>query len=59
MPLYEYECPKCKDISTHIHKVSDNLEYICNNCSTPKRRIMSAANFRGKGEGWHGKSKKR
>jgi putative FmdB family regulatory protein len=55
MPIYEYKCKKCGNVSEYIQKFSDPLMTDCNECGTPGslERIMSLGSFHLKGSGWY------
>ena len=55
MPIYEYECPKCKKVHEVTQKMSDKP---LTRCPTPKckgkvKKIMSMTSFALKGSGWY------
>ena len=52
MPLYEYECKKCKKHTEHIQKFSDPEITKCPHCGGPLERVVSAAAISFKGGGW-------
>jgi putative FmdB family regulatory protein len=52
MPLYEYECKKCKKHTEHIQKFSDPEITICPHCGGLLERVVSAAAISFKGGGW-------
>ena len=51
MPLYEYECPKCKQVIEIIAKY-DTIPK-CPLCGEEMKKIMSESNFHLKGIGWY------
>jgi putative FmdB family regulatory protein len=53
MPLYEYECQKCKDRFEVIQKVSDRPLARCKKCGGKLRKLLSAAGLQFKGSGWY------
>lgn len=54
MPLYEYRCDACGHEFEALQKVSDESLIHCPACDEPKlRKLVSAAGFRLKGEGWY------
>ncbi|MGP8260304.1 MAG: FmdB family zinc ribbon protein [Acidobacteriaceae bacterium] len=63
MPLYEYECKKCRKHTENIQKFSDPEITQCPYCGGPLERVVSAAAISFKGGGWfkdgysHAKSK--
>jgi putative FmdB family regulatory protein len=52
MPLYEYECKKCKKHTEHIQKFSDPEITVCPHCGGLLERVVSAAAISFKGGGW-------
>ena len=54
MPIYEYQCDDCNHVLDALQKVSDKPLVDCPECGkTSLRRLISAPNFRLKGEGWY------
>ena len=54
MPIYEFQCDDCNDVLDALQKVSDKPLVDCPECGkTSLRRLISAPNFRLKGEGWY------
>jgi len=53
MPLYEYECAKCSQVTEIIQKFSDPPLKECPECKGSVRRLMSKTSFRLKGTGWY------
>ena len=54
MPIYEYQCDDCNHVLDALQKVSDTPLVDCPECGkTSLRRLISAPNFRLKGEGWY------
>jgi putative FmdB family regulatory protein len=53
MPLYEYECRKCKHRFEKIQKFSDRPEKKCPQCGGPLEKVISAAAVQFKGTGWY------
>jgi putative FmdB family regulatory protein len=52
MPLYEYECTKCKRHTEHIQKFSDQEITVCPHCKGLLERVISAPAIAFKGFGW-------
>jgi putative FmdB family regulatory protein len=52
MPLYEYECKKCKKHTEKIQKFSDREITKCPHCGGLLERVVSAAAISFKGGGW-------
>jgi len=53
MPLYEYECRKCKHRFEQIQKFSDKPVKKCPECGGPVEQLLSAPAVQFKGSGWY------
>ncbi len=53
MPIYEYECDRCKEIFEIFHKIDENCKVACPKCLGPARKLISATNFVLKGSGFY------
>jgi putative FmdB family regulatory protein len=53
MPIYEYQCQKCKNIFEVFHKIEEEVNPACPRCLGQARRVMSATNFILKGSGFY------
>ena len=53
MPTYEYQCDSCRRIFEVRQRISEPALTTCEVCSGPVRRLLSAAPFILKGEGWY------
>ncbi|MBZ5505590.1 MAG: zinc ribbon domain-containing protein [Acidobacteriia bacterium] len=53
MPLYEYQCKKCKHKFEKIQKFSDRPIKKCPQCGSPVEKIQHAPNVQFKGSGWY------
>ncbi len=53
MPLYEYECKKCKHRFERIQKFSDPHVKKCPECGGPVEQVLSAPAVQFKGSGWY------
>lgn len=53
MPTYEYECPKCPRTFEVRQRITEPPLETCDRCGGPVRRLLSAAPFILKGEGWY------
>ncbi|MFH1033109.1 MAG: zinc ribbon domain-containing protein [Pseudomonadota bacterium] len=53
MPIYEYECQKCHEISEALQKFSDPPLTDCPHCGGKVRKMMSLNAFQLKGSGWY------
>ena len=52
MPVYEYECPKCKEVKEILQTSFEIEENICDKCKVKMQKIMSQNSFYLKGRGW-------
>ena len=53
MPLYEYQCKKCKHRFEKIQKFSDRHTKKCPECGGPVEQVISAPALQFKGSGWY------
>jgi putative FmdB family regulatory protein len=53
VPLYEYQCKKCKHRFEKIQKFSDPLVKKCPECGGPVEQLLSAPAVQFKGSGWY------
>ncbi|HLC41643.1 MAG TPA: FmdB family zinc ribbon protein [Methylomirabilota bacterium] len=53
MPTYEYECESCHRIYDVLQRITESPITSCKFCSGPVHRLLSAAPFILKGNGWH------
>ena len=53
MPLYEYQCKKCRHRFEKIQKFSDPLVKKCPECGGPVEQLLSAPAVQFKGSGWY------
>ena len=54
MPIYEYQCDDCNHVLDALQKVNDKPLVDCPECGKNSlRRLISAPNFRLKGDGWY------
>ena len=54
MPIYEYQCQSCRNKKEALQKMNDAPLVDCPECSKPDlKKIISAAGFRLKGDGWY------
>lgn len=53
MPIYEYECRKCKALTEVFQKVSDKPPVKCKKCGGRLERMISAPAIQFKGTGWY------
>jgi len=53
MPLYEYECQACHQVTEKIQKFSDAPLKTCPTCGGDLQKLMSKTSFSLKGSGWY------
>jgi putative FmdB family regulatory protein len=53
MPIYEYECGRCKEVFEIFHKIDEECEVACPKCLGPAKKLISATNFILKGSGFY------
>src|SRR5260221_13923477 len=53
MPTYEYECPRCPRVFEVKQRITEPTLVTCDVCGGPIHRLLSAAPFILKGEGWY------
>lgn len=53
MPIYEYQCAKCKKTHEIWKKITDPVEEKCPDCKKRMERLISASGFALKGTGWY------
>ena len=53
MPLYEYQCKKCKHKFEKIQKFSDSPVRKCPECGGPVEKLLHAPAVQFKGTGWY------
>ena len=53
MPIYEYECQKCKKVHEIWQKITEDPVKKCPTCKGKVERIISAVGFELKGGGWY------
>lgn len=54
MPIYEYQCESCEHQLEALQKMSDDALVDCPSCAKPGlKKMISAAGFRLKGDGWY------
>ena len=52
MPTYDYKCSKCVGISTHFHKMCDEVTYLCPKCNEKMVKCIGGGiglHFKGSG----------
>ena len=53
MPIYEFECQKCKSQIEVFQKVNDKSPTKCAKCGGKLERVISAPAIQFKGSGWY------
>lgn len=53
MPMYEYQCRRCKHRFERIRKFSDRALKTCPECGGRLEQLVSASSVRFKGSGWY------
>jgi len=53
MPIYEYECQKCKAKLEVFQKMNDKPPVKCRNCGGRLEKLVSASAIQFKGSGWY------
>jgi len=53
MPIYEYECKKCKAHIELFQRVSDKPPTKCRKCGGRLEKVLSAPAIQFKGSGWY------
>ena len=53
MPIYEYECQKCKSHTEVFQKMSDKPPVKCRKCGGRLEKLVSASAIQFKGSGWY------
>lgn len=54
MPIYEYQCGACEHQMEALQRMSDDALVECPSCNKPElKKLISAAGFRLKGNGWY------
>lgn len=53
MPIYEYECKKCKAHIEVFQKIADKPPVKCRKCGGRLEKLFSASAIQFKGSGWY------
>ncbi len=53
MPIYEYECQQCNQVTEAMQKFSDPALTECPRCRGSLRKMISQSSFHLKGSGWY------
>lgn len=53
MPIYEYKCGSCGNLTEVIQKMADPPLTTCDACSGPLEKLFSRTSFQLSGGGWY------
>ena len=53
MPIYEYECAKCRKVFEVFQRITEEPLTRCKSCEGPLNRLISQCSFQLKGTGWY------
>lgn len=54
MPIYEYQCQQCGQLTEFIQKVDEAPKSVCPNCGAAAlQKCLSRTSFQLKGSGWY------
>ncbi len=53
MPVYEYQCTKCKKEFEVMQKITDEPLSECGACGGPLKKLITSTSFVLKGSGWY------
>jgi putative FmdB family regulatory protein len=53
VPIYEYQCSKCKEVSERLQGINDPPLRKCPSCGARVQKKMSSGAFVLKGTGWY------
>ena len=53
MPIYEYQCTKCREVCEVLQKAKDKPPEKCSKCGGPVVKITSSPAIQFKGSGWY------
>lgn len=53
MPIYEYQCLKCRNEFEAMQRFSDSPLKKCPSCGGAVKRLISRSSFQLKGSGWY------
>ena len=59
MPVYEYQCEKCKEVVEVLQKVSDDPLTECEKCGGKIEKLFNQMNFHLYGPGFYSTDNKR
>jgi putative FmdB family regulatory protein len=52
MALYDYKCPKCEEVVSISHPISETPTILCPKCQSECRKSFSAPAVQFRGNGW-------
>ena len=53
MPIYEYQCTKCREVCEVLQKAKDKPPEKCPKCGGPVVKLISSPAIQFKGSGWY------
>ena len=53
MPIYEYQCDNCQQVTEAWQSLSEAPLSTCQSCAGPLRKLISMSSFHLKGGGWY------
>jgi len=53
MPIYEYQCSRCRKVCEVLQKAKDKPPEKCPKCGGPVKKITSSPAIQFKGSGWY------
>ena len=53
MPIYEYECQECGEVTEVMQRITEDPLTTCETCGGPIKRLISNTSFVLKGTGWY------
>jgi len=53
MPIYEFKCDSCGEVTERLQKMSDGPLKTCPKCGGHVKKIFSRSSFQLKGSGWY------
>ena len=53
MPIYEYQCSRCRNVFELFHKMGEDCQAVCPKCMAPAKKLISATHFVLKGSGFY------
>jgi len=53
MPIYEYQCDKCQQVTEAWQSLADEPLTTCQSCAGTLRKLISMSSFHLKGGGWY------